>query len=54
VDQYLGLVAPQTELDRLIRAGMVTAPTPFVDCGPTDALPGGMSVLDLLDRDSQR
>ncbi|MGL5828844.1 MAG: ribbon-helix-helix protein, CopG family [Angustibacter sp.] len=54
VDQYLGLTTPQTELDQLIRAGIVSAPTPFIDCAPTESLPEGMSILDLLDRDSQR
>ncbi len=54
VDRYLGIRAQDSPRDRAVIAGVVKAPSPFVDVVPTVALPSGHSVLDLLDRHNDR
>lgn len=54
VNQYLGLGSCDNPRDRAVSAGLVKAPSPFTDVEPDVALPAGLAVRDLLDRDSDR
>lgn len=54
VNRYLGIGAKDSPRDRAVTAGLVKAPSPFEDVAPTVVLPGGRSILDLLDRDNDR
>lgn len=54
VDRYLGLNAAPSSRDRAVTAGLVKAPTPFRDVVPFIRLRRGRTILELLDRDSDR
>ncbi len=54
VDSCLGIGGQDSPRDRAVIAGVVKAPSPSVDVVPTVVLPGGHSVLDLLDRHNDR
>lgn len=54
VDRYLGIRAQDSPRDRAVMAGVVKAPSPFVDVVATVVLADGQSVLDLLERDNDR
>lgn len=51
VDRHLGLSPAKSSRERAVRDGLVEPPTPFRDVVPSIELPGGLTSLDLLDRD---
>jgi hypothetical protein len=53
VDRYLGLRAT-SDRERAVASGLVEDPSPLVDFAAGIALPAGVGVLDLLDRDDSR
>lgn len=53
LDAFLGLDPEQTDRERALASGMITAGTPFEDFEPFLVLPEGVTTVDLLDRDER-
>ena len=54
IDRYLGLGAAESARDRAVASRLVRSPSPFLDAEPSILLAGGLTTLDLLDRDDDR